>query len=138
MTLLSLDTSFLIDFLSGQPSAVDKMRQIESDGDMVAVSSIVFYELLVLSSGDRIPNKIQKAINMVESLLSRIGTIWSVDSDAARLAAEIQRKQMTAGKPVSVHDLLIATTSLVNGCYTIVTRNIRDFELVDGIRVETY
>lgn len=138
MTLLSLDTSFLIDFLSGQPSAVDKMRQIESDGDMVAVSSIVVYELLVLSSGDRKPNKIQKAINMIESLLSRIGTIWSVDSDAARLAAEIQRKQMTVGKPVSVRDLLIATTSLVNGCYTIVTRNIHDFESIDGIRVEAF
>ncbi len=138
MTLLSLDTSFLIDFLSGQSSAIDKMRQIETDGSMVAVSSVVVYELLVLSAGDRKPSKSQKAINMVESLLSRIGTIWAVDPDAARLAAEIQRTQMLKGKPVSVRDLLIAATSLANGCYIIITRNIRDFEAIDGIRVETY
>ncbi|MBN2230869.1 MAG: type II toxin-antitoxin system VapC family toxin [Candidatus Thorarchaeota archaeon] len=138
MTLLSLDTSFLIDFLSGQKSAIDKMKQIENDGDMMAVSSIVVYELLVLSAGDRKPNNIQKAVNMVESLLSRIGILWSVDPEAARLAAEIQRTQMVKGKPVSVRDLLIAANSLANGCYTIITRNVGDFETIDGIRVETY
>ncbi|MHA1637596.1 MAG: type II toxin-antitoxin system VapC family toxin [Candidatus Thorarchaeota archaeon] len=138
MTLLSLDTSFLIDFLADDPSAVDKMKQIESDGNMIAVSSVVMYELLVLSAGDRKPNKTQKAINVVESLLSRIGIIWSFEPDTARLAAEIQRTQMTKGRPVSVRDLFIAASALTNGCNVVVTRNVRDFEVIDGLRVETY
>ena len=138
MTLLSLDTSFLIDFLAGDPSAVDKMKQIESDGNMLAVSSVVMYELLVLSAGDRKPNKTQKAINVVESLLSRIGIVWSLEPDTARLAAEIQRTQMIKGRPVSVRDLFIAASALTNGCNVVITRNLRDFEVIDGLRVETY
>ncbi len=138
MTLLSLDSSFLIDFLSGETSAVEKMRQIESDGNMIAVSSVAVYELLVLSAGDRQAKRTQKALNMVESLLSRIGIIWSFEADTARLAAEIQRTQMVKGKPISVRDLFIAASSLANGCNVVVTRNVRDFMAIDGIRVETY
>lgn len=138
MTLLTLDTSFVIDFLSGVPAAVEKLRRVETDGDTLAVASVVVYELLVLSSGDREPQKVQKAISTVEAVLSRIGLIWSLDPAAARLAAEIQRAQMSRGRPVSVRDLFIAATSLVNGCNTVITRNVRDFEVIDGLRVETY
>lgn len=138
VSLLSLDTSFLIDFLSGDLDAIEKMRRIEGEGNMLAVSSIVVYELLVLSAGDRAPEKIQKAINTIEMILSRIGTIWSLDQEAARLAAEIQRTQMLKGKPVSVRDLFISATTIMNGCRTIITRNPRDFELVDGLKVEQY
>lgn len=138
MTLLSPDTTFLIDFLAGNVSAVEKMKQIESDGNMMAVSSVVVYELLVLSAGDRKPSRTQKAINMIESLLSRIGIVWSLEPDAARLAAEIQRTQMIKGRPISVRDLFIAATALANGCNVVVTRNVRDFEAIDGLRVETY
>ncbi len=138
MTLLSLDTSFLIDFLAGESSAVEKMKQIEIDGDMTSVSSVVVYELLVLSADDRKPNRAQKAINTVESLLSRIGVIWPFNTSVARLAAEIQRIQMLKGKPVSVRDLFIAASSLANGCNTVITKNVRDFEVIDGIKVESY
>jgi len=138
LTLLSLDSSFLIDFLAGDSGAVEKMRHIERDGSTVVVSSVVVYELLVLSAGDRKPAKIQRAINIVESLLSRIALIWPLDLESAKRAAEIQRIQMSKGRPVSIRDLFIAAIALAHGCQTIVTRNTRDFELIDGVRVESY
>ncbi len=138
MTLLSLDSTFLVDFLAGLPAAVEKMEQFEREGSAVGVSSVVVYELLVLSAADRRSDKVQKALNTVESLLSRIGIIWPLDLESARLAAEIQRTEMAKGKTLSVRDLLIAATSLANGCHTLVTRNVCDFDSIEGIKTEVY
>ncbi len=77
-------------------------------------------------------------IKVVGNRAELIGIIWSLEPDAARLAAEIQRTQMSKGRPVSVRDLFIAASALVNGCNVVITRNVRDFEAIDGLRVETY
>ncbi|RLI47954.1 MAG: hypothetical protein DRO73_10640 [Candidatus Thorarchaeota archaeon] len=138
MTTVALDTSFLIDFLAGDRAAKRKMQELEEEIVTLAVPSIVAYELLVLSSADRQPERQQKALNIVETLLSRLPILWPFDRRAARLAADIQRANYARGTPLSVRDLLIAATAMSNGCNTIVTRNKRDFERIEGVHVESY
>jgi len=138
MTLLAADSSFLIDLLAGKDEAVSKMREIESESSSLAVPSVVVYELLVLSGPERRSKKAQKAVNTVETLVSRIGVVWPLDRAAAKLAADIQRNSFSKGRPLSVRDLFLAATALTNGCGTVVTRNERDFSAIEGLRVETY
>lgn len=138
MTVLALDTSFLIDFLAGDVKAIEKMKQIETEASRIAIPSIVVYELLILSAVDRQPERIQQALNITEAFLSRIGVIWAFDAECARRAAEIQRTQFSLGRPISVRDLFITATAFVNGCTTVITRNIKDFSAIEGIIVESY
>ena len=41
------------------------------------------------------------------------------------------------GKPIGPHDALIAATALAHGA-TLVTRNLREFRRVKGLRVEDW
>lgn len=66
----------------------------------------------------------------LEKLL-RIATIVSVDSRIARRAARLGRTH-----PAKLPDLLIAATALGLGA-SLVTRNIRDFRSIEGLRVFT-
>ena len=55
----------------------------------------------------------------------------SVARTYARLWAALARKGLTVG----AHDLIIAATA-ISVDYAIVTANVRDFEKIDGLRLE--
>lgn len=61
--------------------------------------------------------------------------VFSLDMTTARIYAKLWATLSGKGITVGAHDLIIAATAIALD-YTIVTANTRDFEKIEGLRVE--
>lgn len=59
------------------------------------------------------------------------------DDDCAATYAQIRSSLARAGTPIGPNDLMIAAIAMANGL-TVVTRNVREFQRVAGLRVENW
>jgi predicted nucleic acid-binding protein len=127
MTVL-LDTSFLIDLLSGEPAA----RSLAgATREPAAVSALSFYELLYALAS---PKKAAR----VEALAADYAVL-PVDFDVCVMAASMQRVLRSAGETIPVLDALLAATAVLAEA-RIVTRD-EHFHRIPaqfGLRVQAY
>lgn len=127
MTVL-LDTSFLIDLLSGVPAARSLAATTQ---EPAAVSSRSFYELLYAVTSSM---RARKAEALAEHY-----AVLPVDFDVCLLAASIQRILRADGETIPVIDALLAATAVLAEA-RIVTRDAH-FQRVPaqfGLRVQAY
>ncbi len=125
-----LDTSFLVDFLRGDPAAVTRARQLEERQDRRYVPAPAAYELLegALVRGER---HLSRAVALLDAM-DILPTDLQVASDAARIGFEGRRK----GYTIIGIDILIAASARVNHL-VLVTRD-KAFSHVRGLAVEPY
>jgi len=97
-----LDTSVIIDYLSGDQKIIALVKEILAKED-VKTTTITEYELL------RHKAKIRK--QAAERFLSG-ATVYSFDRDAAKEAAMLFEELQDAGRMINENDLLIAGISL--------------------------
>jgi tRNA(fMet)-specific endonuclease VapC len=135
--MIHLDTSFLIDLLRetvrARPGgALDFIEGLEPD-ETLAVSVHVVCELRAGAELAR------KALSEHEELDRLLSGLLVVCPDAGfapaygRLFAAVQR----SSRPVSAMVLLIATAALLDDA-PLVTRNVKDFARIPGLRVLKY
>ncbi len=128
--MVSLDTTFVVDFLTGYPAAVERFRRLESDRSVVCISPSAVAETLVGASGGE-PRHLRAAEEFLRSLN------WlEFDWESCRLAGRIGSELSSRGEPLSAADLFIAAVSLRHG-HSLLTRD-RAFARVRGLSVETY
>jgi tRNA(fMet)-specific endonuclease VapC len=70
----------------------------------------------------------------VESVITLI-TVFPFDTMVARIYAKIWASLVKKGLAVGTHDLIIAATAIALD-YTVITANRRDFEKIEGLRLE--
>jgi len=99
-----LDTSVIIDFLTGDQKIVALMREL-SEKDDIKTTTITEYELL--------RHKISIRKQAAERFLSG-AAIYSFDRAAAKEAAFLFEKLQDSGKMINENDLLIAGISLAH------------------------
>jgi predicted nucleic acid-binding protein len=128
-----VDTTFLIDLLRGDPSAVAVSEALEREGG-AGTTSINLYELFTgiyhVAGSDR-------RVEQAERMVSRL-EVFSLDEASAKSAAAMTALQRRSGVPLDVLDTLIAATGAAHGCTTVITRNIRHYSKIPGIRAEPY
>ncbi len=127
MVPLLLDSTFVIDYMRGDPDALRRLERIFEDGDEPVVNEVVVCEV---RAGLRIAD-----VPAFESLLLPIEFVQPGPEsamNAGRWRAEAQGR----GWMLSLPDALIASAADSLGA-TILTRNERDFALTP-VRVETY
>jgi len=100
-----LDTSVIIDFLTGDQKIVAIVKELLTAAD-IKTTTITEYELL------RHKSKIRK--QAAERFLSA-ATVYSFDRASAKKAAELFEELQAAGKMVNENDLLIAGIALASG-----------------------
>ena len=61
--------------------------------------------------------------------------VFPFDTGAARIYARIWASLLQKGFTVGAHDLIIAATA-ISMDYTVITANRRDFEKIEGLRLE--
>jgi len=98
----SLDTSVIIDFLTGDQKTVALVKQI-LDKEDIKTTTITEYELL----RHRTKIKRQAATRFLSGVI-----VCSFDRDAAKQAARLFEELQDAGKMINENDLLIAGISL--------------------------
>lgn len=114
---VTLDSSVLIDLLSGKRSTLAALERLEARGMLPVLSTVAVFKVLsgvefTRSRSDR---------TRVEVLLRQI-PIESFDLDGARKAGEIRAELQRMGRSPGAPDVMIAGHALAGG-HALVTRD---------------
>ena len=127
MTLLLLDTTFLIDAERG----TDDLDNLIADEDDVAIAAITLAELTVgvqLATTRQRPRR-QSYVNEIAASIPILPYDETVANHHATLLVAVRR----GGRPRGAHDLIIAATAAAAG-RTVVSADRRAFDGLPGVR----
>jgi len=124
-----LDTNTVIALFKGEADVWARIEALPPDA--CVLPSIVMYELYY---GAAKSQRREANLDRIEKL--RFAVI-DFDREDARAAGEIRARLELAGTPIGAYDTLIAGQALSRG-YTLVTRNVREFERVEGLELERW
>lgn len=130
----AVDTTFIIDLLRNDKAAL--IKSIELDKEPITFTTEANVYETVSGIGQKRDHK-EKALHELEILLSRL-TVLPLDHKAAIKAGQISASLMQQGKMIDDIDCLTAGIILTNGCNTIISRNTKHFERVEGLKAEEY
>ncbi|MGO9468865.1 MAG: type II toxin-antitoxin system VapC family toxin [Isosphaeraceae bacterium] len=125
-----LDTNIVVALLKNKPARVrERLRQVVSEDALVAVSSVVLFELWygVARSG-----RPQENTERLRAFLSGDISLVPFEDEDAAIAGSLRASLETAGTPIGPYDLLIAAQALRAGA-TLATANVSEFARVTGL-----
>lgn len=127
-----LDTCICIEFLRGR---LKSGYQLMRDGrpEDFQLPSIVAAELFFGAQHSSDPDREGK---IVEAFVDAF-TVAPFDTASARRYGEIRQELGSRGKLIGDRDLMIAACALANQA-TLVTRNLRDFQRIPGLPLESW
>ncbi len=127
-----LDTSFIIDLLRGNKSAVNKVTDLENSSKPVLATTISVFEIWQGIADFKNEDKKQRILDMISSF-----GLLVLDFESAKEGGEIHSKLEKKGVPIEPEDSMIAGIAKVHN-ETLLTKNIKHFSRIDGLRIETY
>lgn len=129
-----LDTSVLLDLMHDDPAAVERVRDLETDGIPQRLSAMTLYELhWGLGYSDRSAAERAEIESVVESR-----TLYDVTPEILRKAGRIGGALRSDGRPLDdPGDEIIGATGVVHD-EAVLTGNHDDFRRIDGLTVATY
>jgi tRNA(fMet)-specific endonuclease VapC len=131
---LLIDTNILIACEKGSLSLESKIS--EQGDDVVFLSVISASELLHgvhRAADEHIRNR---RLSFVEALLNGV-EILDINLATARIHAELWSDLSVRGQMIGPHDLWLAASALANNC-VLVTRNVREFDRIPGLKVKIW
>lgn len=126
-----LDTNIAIYVIKRRPAAM--LDVFNRHAGRMAISSVTLAELL---HGAEKSQRREHSLAVVEDFSSRLVVLDYTAKAAAHygdIRADLERK----GTPIGVNDLLIAGHARSEGL-VLVTNNLREFERIDGLRLENW
>lgn len=135
--MIHFDTTFFIDLqrelAREQPGPAFEFLEDLDDQEILRASVFVLAELRM---GAELVRKPDKAHVEIDEMLSGLLVFYPNDAFATRYAREAAAIKRSGGT-VDKMDLLIGTAALVDDA-PIVTRNVKDFSRIPGLRVLSY
>lgn len=128
-----LDTTFLIDFLKNDKSAVEKALELKDEE--IFTTSINVFEVLLGIYRRKAGQQVE-----LENFKKLIGNfdVLHFDARSSFIASKITADLISEGREINAMDCLVAGTMLSKNCRNIVTRDKEHFQRIKGIRVEGY
>lgn len=130
-----LDTNIVSELARPEPSSL-VMARFSAHAHEAAIPMIVWHELLFgvlrLPEGRR-KDALLRFVHTVPGALPKL----AYDEPAARCHAELRVAQERHGQPLIEPDAQIAALALTQKL-TLVTRNVRDFQRIDGISLANW
>lgn len=126
-----LDTNTVVHYFKGKGRVAERLLSVPPT--QVALAAVGLYEVWFGVIRSQNPKRRQAEL---EQLLASV-VVLPFDAATARAAAELRRTLEKAGKGIGPMDTLIAATAIAHGA-TLVTRNVREFSRVGGLRVENW
>jgi tRNA(fMet)-specific endonuclease VapC len=130
---LIADTSFLIDLMVGDKSAVEKASEIEAKNTPLIVSAPTIFELYV---GIHLSRKVEEEKSRILAILDSLPFL-PLDVDSSKAGGRIYAEKKLLGATIEPEDALIAGIARVHG-EKVLTRNLRHFQGIEGVNVEAY
>lgn len=126
-----LDTNVCIFVIKNRPPYLREIFNAEAQH--LSVSAVALAELMFGAEKSANPTD---NLNIVEHFAARM-PVLSFDEKAASHYGQIRATLERAGTPIGPYDLMIAGHARSEGL-VLVTNNSREFERVDGLRVEDW
>jgi tRNA(fMet)-specific endonuclease VapC len=127
-----LDTNICIYLIKKRPlSVVQQLQSLEIH--QVAISSITLSELEFGVAKSQFPEKNKFALAQFLAPISILPFEEKAAECYGKVRVELQRK----GQPIGSMDMLIAAHAIASEA-TLVTNNVREFERVEGLKVENW
>ncbi|MDY6305408.1 MAG: type II toxin-antitoxin system VapC family toxin [Oribacterium sp.] len=127
-----LDTNIVIYVIKHKPESVLQKFQSLEPSDF-CISSITLAEIEYGISKSSRPDRNRFAFDMFISGIDILSFDDAAASEYGPIRAGLERK----GTPIGPNDMLIAAHAKSLG-FTIVTNNVREFERVEGLKVENW
>ncbi len=117
----------------GDVKAKEKAEELDQKLEIKSITSISILELWrgALRSVNQEHEK-QKIEGLISSLMS-----YTFNELAAKKAAEIEEDLRSSGEMIDFEDVMIAAIALVHH-EKVLTRNVKHFERIKSLRIETY
>ena len=128
-----LDTTFLIDFLRNDKSAISKALEIKDDA-LVTTSVNIFEVLLGIY---RKKKNSEAELEQFKKLINKIDVLY-FDTESSFISSKMTADLISEGKEIGAMDCLTAGAMISKNCHIIVTRNKEHFQRIKGIKVEGY
>lgn len=125
-----LDTNAVIALLNDPGGRVSQRARQHAPSDF-GLSAVVMHELYF---GAYKSQRRDRNLALVDSLRFEVVPF---DQEDARHAGEIRSALAAQGVPIGGYDVLIAGQTRARGL-TLVTRNLREFQRVDGLHIESW
>ncbi len=107
---LILDTSFLIALRRGNSKAQDALKMRRSEADELGISRLTEYELLLGANYLWKKHGDARESAWLEEAMDWL-TVYEVDGEVVRNAAEVQADALLSGEPLAEMDLLVALSA---------------------------
>ncbi len=127
------DTTFLIDIMRGDHSAIEKGEELERDGVQVNITTVSVFELYV---GLNLSIRPIEEKNKIDKVLGNI-VVHHLDFKSAREAGEIFADKKRRGQTIDPEDAMIAGIC-ISIEEPILTRNVNHFSNIGRLTVESY
>ncbi len=131
--MVCLDTTFIIDVLRGNEEVRKKKEEFDQIGELNYTPTPVIVELV---GGAHLKGKKEKEIEEIKRFLSTT-FILPLDYECAIKAGEIVSELMQKDILIGPEDAMIAAIAIQNN-EALVTRNLKHFEKIPGLKVEGY
>ena len=128
-----LDTTVLIDLMHGEHAAEEKIKSLIEQGIPLAVTTINIFELFSGVAQCSKPALERERINRVLSDQVR----WQLDEASAERGGLVHGELAKHGLEIDPEDAMIAGIALQRR-EPVLTRNVKDFSRVAGLKVESY
>ena len=125
------DTTFLIDLGRGDTGALKKINELNANNDPLAITAITIFELFQGS------NEFGTKNFKIFTTLAGNALVIPLEHDTAKAAGIINRNLSKAGAKLEALDCLIAGIVLL-GNDVLLTRNLKHFSRIEGLKLETY
>jgi predicted nucleic acid-binding protein len=123
-----IDTDWVVDWLAERRTALQLLRDLGREGVFVSLMTYgEVYEGILFGSN---PSIMEARFN---DFLS-VATLLAFDEETMLVYARIRGELRRSGRPIGEGDLLIAASAIRHGA-ELVTRNLRDFARIPGLRL---
>jgi tRNA(fMet)-specific endonuclease VapC len=130
--MLFLDTNVVVDLMRNRkPKLRDRYVTVRSAGGLLAVSTVVLFELRFGAANS---GRVEQNMRALNAFLDDAMSIIAFDEAAASEAGSIRAELSRAGALIGPYDILIAAQARARSA-TLVTANTREFARVPGLIV---
>jgi predicted nucleic acid-binding protein len=127
------DTTFLIDLMAGEEGAVKKAKEITAKNTPLIVGAPTVFELYIgLSLSSKTEAEKTKITAVLESL-----PFLPLDMESSKAGGRIYGDKKRSGSTVDPEDAMVAGIAKIHG-EKVLTRNLKHFQGIEGVGVETY
>jgi len=135
--VIILDTSACIDYLNGN---ITLKKVISEQENLIHLTSITIYEVSIGLERTRRTISEERYKELYKTWMEFISgmEIFSLGFKEAEKAAKVYDTLESVGKMIDDNDILIAGIMLSNGINKIITKNVKHFEIIEGIELIQY